>query len=80
MEPTWEKSPFPFLGRPGKSMSENPGYMLMCISGMLVVVLLFKWYCLWTKKKKTFSWFKVHCTEAELSLLMFQFITGSDIS
>ena len=45
MRQTWGKSPF--LGRlRGKSTSGNPEYMSMCTSGVVVVVLLFKWYCL----------------------------------
>lgn len=46
MKQTWGKSPFLGRLRPVKSTSENPEYMSMCTSGVVVVVLLFKWYCL----------------------------------
>ena len=51
VKPTWEKSPF--LGRLKleKSTSENPEYMSMGTSGVVVVVLLFKWYCLKEREK-----------------------------
>lgn len=42
---SWVNSPFLEKLRLGKSMSEIPGYISTCISGMLVKALPFKWYC-----------------------------------
>lgn len=46
MKQTWGKSPFLGRLRLEKSTSGNPEYTSMCTSGVVVVVLLFKWYCL----------------------------------
>lgn len=55
MKQTWEKSPFLGRLRLEKSTSGNPEYMSMCTSVVVLVVLLFKWYCLGEETKK-FSW------------------------
>lgn len=53
MKQTWEKSPF--LGRL-REKSGNPVHVSMCISGVVVVVLLFKWYCLDRKEEVELVW------------------------
>lgn len=50
---TCEKSPFLGRLRPEKSTPENPEYMSMGTSVVVLVVLLFKWYCLEKNKKQS---------------------------
>lgn len=62
---TWEKSPF--LGRLKLEKSTGrPQYMSMCTSVVVLVVLLFKWYCLTGKRSNSLvtslgnMWFKIN--------------------
>lgn len=70
---TWERSPFLGRLRLDKSTPENPEYMSMCTSVVVLVVLLFKWYCLKVERKSKlyiYLWLiKVKVESASLFIL-----------